>query len=491
MKNIKFNYLRASLLFALMLIINTGCERDLSDEATDATFSKTAEIFTDTPIAMGTDFYFPYGGSKPNAWSIDNQVKYKGTASMRFDVPNANDPEGNYAGAIFRVDGAGRNLTDYDALTFWIKASQGVVISELGFGEDFNTYSGNKYIATLNNTSVGTNWQKVIIPIPDASKLLQERGMFRYAAGTQGTGGMGYTFWIDELKFEKLGNIKFLDAKILNGQNIIVDGVLNSTHIINQLSITSNLANGQNISVNVAPSYFTFFRSDSNLPIANQVVKDFAINELGQLYTEVVGLTGSSVITAKLGNTLALGSLKINAVGSFVNAPTPTTNPANVISIYSDTYNTISGFNPGTFAGPNTGNISTQTIGGNQHIKYQSIDYIGMGWAGTVNVSSKTMIHLHVKLIGASSSNLKVELIDFGPDGIDNGFGAGGGTAGGNNISSQLVQDQWVSINIPLNQFTLSTGGGGAGNPNKNNLGYVVFVSSNGASFLVDNIYFY
>ena len=56
---------------------------------------------------------------------------------MRFDVPNANDPEGSYAGGILRVDGSGRDLTEFDALTFWAKASQGVVIGEIGFGQDF------------------------------------------------------------------------------------------------------------------------------------------------------------------------------------------------------------------------------------------------------------------------------------------------------------------------------------------------------------------
>ena len=136
MKNRKINYLRNSLLFGLIILINISCERDLSDEAVVATYPKTAEVFTDAPVAMGSDFYFPYGGSKPTAWSVDSQVSYRGTASMRFDVPNANDPGGNYAGAIFRTEGAGRDLTGYDALTFYVKASQGVNIAEFGFDHD-------------------------------------------------------------------------------------------------------------------------------------------------------------------------------------------------------------------------------------------------------------------------------------------------------------------------------------------------------------------
>ena len=68
------------------------------------------------------------------------------------------DPEGTYAGAIFRIDGAGRDLTGYDALLFGLKASQGVTIGEFGFGEDFGE---NKYLTTLPNVSVGTAWTKV------------------------------------------------------------------------------------------------------------------------------------------------------------------------------------------------------------------------------------------------------------------------------------------------------------------------------------------
>ena len=157
MKNRKINYLRNSFLLTIVILVNLNCEREVSDDARDATFPKTAEIFTDTPVGMGTNFYFPYGpdannpvGSKFSAWSVDTDVSYKGNASMRFDVPNATDPQGNYAGGILRVDGAGRDLTGFDALTFWAKASQGVTIGEIGFGEDFYP---NKYMTTMTNIS--------------------------------------------------------------------------------------------------------------------------------------------------------------------------------------------------------------------------------------------------------------------------------------------------------------------------------------------------
>jgi hypothetical protein len=67
MKNSKLNYLKAFFILAIVSTMITSCERDLSDEATDATFPKIGNIFTDDFVGMGSDFYFPYGGSKPTA----------------------------------------------------------------------------------------------------------------------------------------------------------------------------------------------------------------------------------------------------------------------------------------------------------------------------------------------------------------------------------------------------------------------------------------
>ena len=169
MKNIKFMYSKIILLSGLFFVVMMSCERDFSDQIEFAHLSKSGEIFTDSPIGLGSDFYFPYLGSKADAWTVDENEGYESAASMRFDVPNADDPEGNYAGAIFRVEGSGRDLTEFDALTFWAKASQGVAIGEIGFGQDFGL---NKYQVSEKDLKLSTNWQKYVIPIPDPSKLI-------------------------------------------------------------------------------------------------------------------------------------------------------------------------------------------------------------------------------------------------------------------------------------------------------------------------------
>ena len=105
MKKLKFIYKKNTLFLVMIFMMTVSCERDLSDDVEFATNSAGGEIFTDAPIGLGSDFYFPFLGSKATAWSVDDNEGHESQSSMRIDVPNEGDPEGNYAGAIFRVDG--------------------------------------------------------------------------------------------------------------------------------------------------------------------------------------------------------------------------------------------------------------------------------------------------------------------------------------------------------------------------------------------------
>jgi hypothetical protein len=86
-----------------------------------------------------------------------------------------------------------------------------------------------------------------------------------------------------------------------------------------------------------------------------------------------------------------------------------------------------------------------------------------------------------------------VQIQDFGPNGTgENLLQANDDTAGGYNVAgSLLTEGQWVGIDIPLNGFTLGTGGGGSGSPNLKNVGNIIFVGAGISDILVDNIYFY
>ena len=471
MKNRKINYLVKSLLLGLVLVTSFNCERELSDDARLATYAKTAEIFTDSFVGMGSNFYFPYGGSKPTAWSVDETEGYNSNASLRFDVPNATDPEGTYAGAIFRVDGAGRDLTDYDALTFYIKASQGVNVGELGFGEDFEQ---NKYMATITNVSVGTNWTKVIIPIPDASKLVQERGMFRYATGTQGTNGFGYTIWIDDLKFEKLGTIVTSQSSIMNGNNVSETTFVGVNSNVEGIISTFNLPNGLNQIVNLSTAYFNFTSSN---PAVASVDSNGVITSLSQ---------GTAVITGSINGVPATGSLTINCVGSYVNAPTPPVrNPANVISIFSDAYNNVPvSYYNGYWQPWQTTVSSDFTVEDDNVLGYSIFNFVGIEFSNpTVNASAMTHVHLDAFIPGpvAPGRQLRVIVVDFGADGA---FGGGDDTRHSTTfVAPTLVSQNWIQLDIPFSAMP--------GLLSKSHLAQIILEGGDGSVLYVDNIYFY
>ena len=488
MKNRKFNLLKVSLLLVFIVLINFSCERDISDDATVATFPTTAEVFTDSPIGMGTNFYFPYGpdelnpiGSKLNAWTVDQNESYIGTASMRFDVPSATDPDGNYAGAIFRTEGPGRDLSGYDALTFWAKASQGVTIGEIGFGEDFFP---NKYITTIKNVGIGTTWKKYIIPIPDASKLMQERGMFRYAAGTQGTNGSGYIFWIDELKFEKLGTIGQPRPSIANGVNKIIDSFNGITIPMADLKETFNMPSGLDQVVFPAPAYFVF--KSSNPSVATVDAKGLIT---------VIG-SGTTVITANIGGTLdsttnefvgglnSIDSITINSLGTFSLPATPTRDPSKVLSIFSNHYTNVpvAYYNGFWLPGSTTGSADF-SVNGDNILNYTTFNYVGIATSNpTLNASAMTHVHFDMYVPNAVPSNFDflISIEDWGANQVDNG-----GDDSRQQIfvpRSQVQANTWISIDAPL---TLA---------NRNNIGLIIMENINGSSlsnFYMDNIYFY
>ena len=469
MKTRKYFYTRISLIVSLIVVTMVSCERDPTDDAVVASFPTTAEVYVnDNFVNMGSDFYLPYADSKLTAFSIDNDEGYESNASIRIDVPNADDPEGAYAGAIFRVDGAGRDLTGYDALTFWAKASQGVTIGEIGFGEDFFE---NKYVATRTNVSIGTNWTKYIIPIPDASKLVEERGVLRYAAGTQGTGGSGYTFWFDEIQFEKLGTIAQPRPAILNGNHETEQSFIGASLNISGLTQTVNLASGLDQTVIAAPAYFSFTSSNPNVAM---------VNELGQV--SIVG-SGNTTITASLDGVDAEGSLTIESLGQFNSAPTPMQDPADVISIFSDAYTNVPvDFFNGFWEPFQTTQSADFQVNGDNVLSYTNFNFVGNQFANpTINASLMSHIHFDVFIPeGTAGHQLKITLRDFGANGSD----GGGDDTNLENIfnSSQLVAGQWNSLDISV-----------AGMTNRSSLGLLIYenLGSSLTNFYLDNIFLY
>lgn len=467
MKNRIFNTVKISMLFAALFAITVSCERDLSDDATLATFSKTGEVFTDNFVNMGSDFYLPFAGSKLDAFSVDTQEGYLSNASIRINVPNADNPTGNFAGAILRIDGAGRDLSGFDAITFWARASQGVRVDAFGFGQDFLE---NKFQVTTNNVGIETGWTKYTIPIPDPSKLVQERGMFWYAMGTQATGGLGYTVWLDEIKFEKLGTVAQPRPVILDSQNVVQQTFTGSSIPLTGLSQTFNLAAGGDVTVTAAPSYFNFTSSNSTVA---------QVSELGVV--AVIG-AGTAVITGSVAGVDASGSLTVTSTGALPAAPTPPQPQSLVKSIFSDSYTleTTSNFSPG-FGGSTT-QTTVATSNNDNVLIYANNNFTGIIFDNTVDASAQTFMHVDV-YVQQPNAQLRIDVRDIGADGIIssdfNGFPTGDDREIRFNTPT-LTTGVWTSFDIPLTGNILNQ---------KNNLGAIILVG--GPNFILDNIYFY
>lgn len=466
MKNIKYSNLRFFLLLGLGIFTISSCERGLSDDVEFATFPPNGDVFIDT-FSAGLD-YFPFvdAGADPEAFSVDTEEVFDGDASMRFDVPAFGN---GFVGATFNTT-ANRDLSGFDALTFYAKASQAASINAIGFGISGET--GNQFQVTVNNLAVSTRWEKYVIPIPDATKLISETGLFWLAEGASFNGDEGgYILWFDEIKFEKLGTVAQPQPAIFFGQNLSEQTFIGSNLTISGLTQTFNLADGSNQTVVVAPSYFDFESSENGVA---------TVNELGQV--SVVG-TGTATISAILAGVRAEGSLEITSSGTLQAAPAPTAPQENVKSIFSDAYtnDTESNFSPG-FGGSTT-ETSIASLNGDSIASYMNNNFTGIIFNDTVDASGLTFLHVDI-YVQQAGTQVGLQIRDIGANQmIETDVNTGLPIGDDKDLRfdmTGLAVGQWTSFDIPLDGDIASQ---------KNHLGALILVG--GPNFILDNIYFY
>ena len=471
MKNYRMINIRFILLLGFGIITLSSCERSFSDDVEFAEFPANGDIFLDAPVGITNQFFEsfdPATGANPEGFGTDDNVAFQGTTSIRIDVPAPDDPDGPFIGGIFRDRGAGRNLTGFDALTFYARGSTTATIGEVGFGTDFGE---NRFAVVARDIRLSTDWRKIVIPIPDASKLVQERGMFLFSAGTQSTGGFGFTFWIDELRFEKLGTIGQPSPAIFDGQDIVSETFNGSEFVITGLTQTFNLESGINQTVSAAPAYYDFASSDNSVAIVD-----------GSGVVTVIG-EGTSNITAQLASVGASGSLAVTSTGTLPTAPTPMVPAADVSSLFSNAYaNAVEiDVNPG-FGGSTT---STQIFSneGDDVLIYANNNFTGIILNNTLDASARTTLNIDVYVQDAATS-VEVQIRDVGANqeletNVFNGLPEGDDVDRRFTISG-LTPGEWTSIQIPLDGDLAAQ---------RNNLGALILAG--GPNFIFDNIYFF
>lgn len=458
-----------SKLFAAFVIIifTNSCERDVSGLSGPEN-SKDPNVFIDG-FSGGLN-YAAFGGSFPAAFQVVTDVTYNGSSSaMRFEVPDANDARGAYAGGSF-FTGAGRNLSSYNVLTFWAKASKSASIDVVGFGNDLGE---NIFATSISGLKVNTNWKKYFIPIPDPSKLSDERGMFFYSEGAEDNNG--YTFWIDEVKFESLGTIAHPKFSIMDGKSEIKEAEVGETLQVTGFKSSANLPTGVDQVVNPSPAFFTFTSSDEKIA---------KVNNKGEV---TVLAAGEAIITAKVGQIPATGALVVKSAGLTPKptspAPAPNKPTADVISLYSNAYTNVPVNTWNTRWQFSTAEEFFIKIQNDDVIRYRNLNFVGIEFStNTINASAMTHFHMDMWTPDpvTAAKVFKILLVDFGPN---NSFGGGDDSQHEMSFKAPLITSgNWVSIDVPLTAFS--------GLTRRGNLAQLV-LSGDFPNVYIDNVYFY
>lgn len=453
--------LRSSLLLAsFATLFAAGCSRD-SEPTGPAPISTEARVFIDNFIAAD---YQAFSGSKLDAIQLDNVVKYRGTSSLRVST----GPTGSYAGGAF-VATEPRNLTGYNALTFWARSSVAATLNVAGHSND-NT--GNSlYTTERNNIALTTTWTKYVIPIPAAARLSQERGLLFFAEGAEGAAG--YDFWLDDIRYENV-------LGITNPRPVLaaaaVSGLIGGTYQVGGLTVTYAV-DGVDQTVKVFPANFSFV---SSTPATATVSATGLVSILA---------AGTTNVTATLGGTAATGAVAITAVAPpSVAAPTPTYPAIDVISLFSNAYTnrTINTWS----ASWDDADVTDVQVAGNDTKRYTNLTFAGVEFLGANRIDATQMTHLRMDIWtpdpAAPPGAFKIKLVDAGANGV---VGTGGDDRESEIVieattTPALVTGSWITLDIPLAQF--------GGLTTRANVSQMILSGTNAINTVyVDNVLFY
>ncbi len=447
------------LTIMLALALAAGCGHDNP--------TKPAEASTD-PLVFGDDFgdgvdYQAFMGSKVDAVQMDYSEAFSGASSLRVTVPGPGSAEGTFAGGAFVTNNA-RDLSGYNALTFYVKSSMDATLNIGGTGND-NTGT-SLYESSRADIPMTTDWTKVVIPVANPAKLTDEKGLFFFAEGYEND--TGYDFWMDEIKFANVDGITDprpeMDTKT---ETTFVGGAVE----ISGTQVTFDV-NGEDVVIVNLPACFDYFSSNESVA----TVSNGTIDAVG---------SGTATVTAKLDTVDADGAVTVNVMGGPDGPATPPTeDPSDVISLFSDVYDDVP---VDTWHAPwtgSTGEVTDFQIDGDNVKLYTDLNFAGIEFVSNeIDAQTPGMTYLHLDVWAPSGGLFKVKLVDFGADGV---YGGGddsedeltfnGGT------TPPFFSGQWSPLDIPLADFVMAS---------KQHLAQMVISSSDVHTVIVDNVYFH
>ena len=363
------------------------------------------------------------------------------TASSTYTPPNSTNsvlayPNFNYQGIEFNsvVDISGM---DYLHLDIWTVDGVTPSISVIS--------SGTEIPHPIPNGD-GT-WQSIDIPVAGITGDLTGAVQFKFVGGN----GFSTRIYVDNLYFWKTAPAPGKDSRL---------GALR----VNGNPIPGFTPNTANYNVVLAGGTTTI------PPITLATTVDTGATTVISQATSIPG-SGTVVVTSQDSTVVQTYTVRYFIGAPHVNSPTPPArNAVDVISIYSNSYNNISGanYNPDwqqsgfTTANPLFAPVSAT----NSVLAYPNFSYQGIEFNSTLNITTMDSLHLDIWTVDGVAPNISV--ISSGteiPHPIPNGDGT------------------WQSINIPVAGIT----------GDLTNAIQLKFTGGNGSStrIYVDNIYFW
>ncbi|CAH8282859.1 hypothetical protein EV196_101710 [Mariniflexile fucanivorans] len=238
-----------------------------------------------------------------------------------------------------------------------------------------------------------------------------------------------------------------------------------------EVTIENDAALTKQVNVTVTADFAMFYEvyfgeAGNDEPVLGNIGEtvSYTYQEVGT-YTIRIVAKGGAIETTEYSQEFLVTAI----LQPITNATTPPRrDAADVISIYSDAYTSISGVN----FFPNWGQATTYTqidVEENNIIQYGDLNYEGVDFGTTIDASA--MEYLHIDVWTADLASLEIFPISSG--------------TGEKSVVKNLVADEWVSFDIPLSDFT-SQG------LSMDDLFQFKFVSPTGTgTIFLDNIYFY
>ncbi len=418
-----------------------------------------ATVFSDVYPA-GVSFA-DFGGAA-NAVTIDATNPNNGRSSIRA-VITANGSA--YSGGAF-VAATPRNLSAFNALTFWAKAS--VARSTLKVGIGNNASALNPMNAEAIGIPLTTTFQKFVIPIPNPAKFNAADGLFHFADGPN-----NYTVWFNDIQYETLPASQIGAPTGATVAWPTINAPIGAPFTINPGPNTVSYAtpvlpNGGKLT-DVAWRWFT-------LTSSNPAVATVSVDGV------VTGVSaGTANITATLGGITLPSSASVTVTAPLAApttiAPAPTALAANVISLFTTAYTNraVETWRTSWSFGGNE-LVDPFVVAGRNIKKYTLFNFVGVeyGVATPANaVDATTMTHFHVDVWSPNpSSNLEIQLVND----------AGGTAAIGKFQAGAVAANTWVQLDIPLANFT--------GLTTRPKLNQLLFVAAGPSVLYIDNVYF-